>query len=94
MVEQAHTGAEQHRGEVDRDLVEQPEVNAPLNTQDADFFGTHLGHLRGYPEIQEPAKAARDSEMARALWKLSARLTSVPETIRTEAKRRSEKKTA
>jgi hypothetical protein len=32
--------------------------------------------------------------MARALWKLSARLTSVPETIRTEAKRRSEKKTA
>jgi NAD(P)-dependent dehydrogenase (short-subunit alcohol dehydrogenase family) len=52
-----------------------------------------LGHLRGYPEIQEPAKAARDSEMARALWELSARLTSAPETIRVEPKSRSEKKT-
>jgi NAD(P)-dependent dehydrogenase (short-subunit alcohol dehydrogenase family) len=43
-----------------------------------------LGHLRGYPEIQEPAKTARDSEMARTLWELSARLTSAPETIQLE----------
>jgi NAD(P)-dependent dehydrogenase (short-subunit alcohol dehydrogenase family) len=53
-----------------------------------------LGHLRGYPEIQEPAKAARDSEMARTLWELSARLTSAPETIRIEPKSRIERKTA
>ena len=43
-----------------------------------------LGHLRGYPAIQKPAKAARDSETARTLWQLSARLTGVPETIRVE----------
>jgi len=35
-----------------------------------------LGHLRGYPEAQQPSKAARDSELARRLWGLSARLTS------------------
>jgi NAD(P)-dependent dehydrogenase (short-subunit alcohol dehydrogenase family) len=43
-----------------------------------------LGHIRGYPEIHDPAKAARDSEMARKLWELSARLTSFRETIRVE----------
>jgi NAD(P)-dependent dehydrogenase (short-subunit alcohol dehydrogenase family) len=43
-----------------------------------------LGHIRGYPEIHEPAKAARDSEMARKLWELSARLTSFRETTRVE----------
>ena len=34
-----------------------------------------LGHLRGYPEIHQPSKGARDPEMARRLWDLSARLT-------------------
>ena len=34
-----------------------------------------LGHLRGYPEIQQPSKGARDPQMARRLWDLSARLT-------------------
>ena len=33
-----------------------------------------LGHLRGYPEIQQPSKGARDPQMARRLWDLSARL--------------------
>jgi NAD(P)-dependent dehydrogenase (short-subunit alcohol dehydrogenase family) len=36
-----------------------------------------LGHLRGYPEIQQPSKGARDPLMARRLWDLSARLTGV-----------------
>ena len=34
-----------------------------------------LGHLRGYPEIHQPSKGARDPQMARRLWDLSARLT-------------------
>jgi len=34
-----------------------------------------LGHLRGYPEIHQPSKGARDPQMARWLWDLSARLT-------------------
>jgi NAD(P)-dependent dehydrogenase (short-subunit alcohol dehydrogenase family) len=34
-----------------------------------------LGHLRGYPGIHQPSKDARDPEMARRLWDLSARLT-------------------
>ena len=34
-----------------------------------------LGHLRGYPEIQQPSKRAQDPQMARRLWDLSARLT-------------------
>jgi NAD(P)-dependent dehydrogenase (short-subunit alcohol dehydrogenase family) len=41
-----------------------------------------LGHLRGYPEIHQPAKGARDSETARRLWRLSASLTGTRETIR------------
>jgi NAD(P)-dependent dehydrogenase (short-subunit alcohol dehydrogenase family) len=35
-----------------------------------------LGHLRGYPEIHQPSKVARDPEAARRLWDLSALLTS------------------
>jgi NAD(P)-dependent dehydrogenase (short-subunit alcohol dehydrogenase family) len=38
-----------------------------------------LGHLRGYPEVQEPSGAARDRAAARRLWDLSARLTGVAE---------------
>ncbi len=33
------------------------------------------GHLRGYPELETPSKRARDAELARRLWDLSARLT-------------------
>ena len=32
-------------------------------------------HLRGYPEIGTPSKRARDTDLARRLWDLSARLT-------------------
>ena len=32
-------------------------------------------HLRGYPEIGTPSKRARDPDLARQLWNLSARLT-------------------
>lgn len=32
-------------------------------------------HLRGYPEIGTPSKRARDADLARRLWDLSARLT-------------------
>jgi NAD(P)-dependent dehydrogenase (short-subunit alcohol dehydrogenase family) len=53
-----------------------------------------LGHVRGYPEIQQPAKSARDSETARQLWELSARLTGIPETIRVGAEGRSEMRAA
>jgi NAD(P)-dependent dehydrogenase (short-subunit alcohol dehydrogenase family) len=53
-----------------------------------------FGHVRGRPEIHRPAKAARDSETARRLWELSARLTSTPETIGIGPKSRSETKAA
>ncbi len=36
-----------------------------------------LRHLRGYPEVIDPPKAARDADLARALWDLSARLTGI-----------------
>src|SRR5512135_2020362 len=32
-------------------------------------------HLRGYPELGTPSKGARDADLARRLWDLSARLT-------------------
>lgn len=32
-------------------------------------------HLRGYPELGTPSKKARDADLARRLWTLSARLT-------------------
>jgi NAD(P)-dependent dehydrogenase (short-subunit alcohol dehydrogenase family) len=53
-----------------------------------------LGHLRGYPEIHQPAKAARDSETARRLWRLSASLTGTRETIRVGPQSGSERKAA
>ena len=53
-----------------------------------------LGHIRGRPEIHRSAKAARDSETARRLWELSARLTGIPETIRVGPNARSERKAA
>jgi NAD(P)-dependent dehydrogenase (short-subunit alcohol dehydrogenase family) len=34
-------------------------------------------HLRGYPEVTEAPKAGRDADLARQLWEVSARLTSV-----------------
>jgi NAD(P)-dependent dehydrogenase (short-subunit alcohol dehydrogenase family) len=34
-----------------------------------------LRHLRGYPQVIDPPKAACDPELARQLWDLSARLT-------------------
>jgi hypothetical protein len=34
-----------------------------------------LGHLRGYPEIHQPSRAARDPATAHRLWELSTRLT-------------------
>ncbi len=34
-----------------------------------------LAHLRGYPEIGTPSKKAREADLARRLWDLSARLT-------------------
>jgi len=34
-----------------------------------------LQHLRGYPQVIDPPKAARDSALARRLWDLSASLT-------------------
>lgn len=36
-----------------------------------------LRHLRGYPEVINPPEAARDADLARALWDLSARLTGI-----------------
>ena len=53
-----------------------------------------LGHVRGYPEIHQPAKSARDSQTARQLWELSARLTGIRETIRVAPEGRSEMKAA
>lgn len=34
-------------------------------------------HLRGYPALGRPAKRARDADVARQLWELSAQLTNV-----------------
>ena len=34
-----------------------------------------LAHLRGYPELGTPSKKARDADLARRLWDISARLT-------------------
>jgi NAD(P)-dependent dehydrogenase (short-subunit alcohol dehydrogenase family) len=34
-------------------------------------------HLRGYPEVTQAPKASRDGGLARQLWEVSARLTSV-----------------
>ncbi len=34
-----------------------------------------LRHLRGYPDVTDPPKAARDSDVAQQLWDLSVRLT-------------------
>jgi NAD(P)-dependent dehydrogenase (short-subunit alcohol dehydrogenase family) len=53
-----------------------------------------LGHVRGYPEIHQPAKSARDSETARQLWELSARLTGTRETIQVGPESTSEMKAA
>ncbi len=44
--------------------------------------GSYIGHerwphLRGYPALGRPAKRARDADVARRLWELSARLTDV-----------------
>lgn len=46
-----------------------------------------LGHVRGYPEIQEPSGAARDAESARRLWDISTKLTGLGQTINTEPSR-------
>lgn len=35
-----------------------------------------LGHLRGFPEIRQPSKAARDPELASRLWDLTSELTT------------------
>jgi NAD(P)-dependent dehydrogenase (short-subunit alcohol dehydrogenase family) len=55
-----------------------------------------LGHLRGYPEVHQPAKNARDPEMARRLWALSARLTGTQATIHIQVQRdsKTERQTA
>lgn len=42
--------------------------------------GSYVGpdgfqHLRGNPQVHEPAKAATDAQTAARLWELSARLT-------------------
>jgi NAD(P)-dependent dehydrogenase (short-subunit alcohol dehydrogenase family) len=44
--------------------------------------GSYVGpggfrHLRGYPELATPSKAARDVEVGRRLWELSEQLTAV-----------------
>jgi NAD(P)-dependent dehydrogenase (short-subunit alcohol dehydrogenase family) len=71
------------------------EYAATEDVPGASYVGPNgLGHVRGYPEIHQPAKSARDSETARQLWELSARLTSTPETIRIGPESRSEMKTA
>ena len=39
-----------------------------------------FGHLRGFPEIGTPSKAAMDAGVARDLWEVSARLTNTDST--------------
>jgi NAD(P)-dependent dehydrogenase (short-subunit alcohol dehydrogenase family) len=41
-----------------------------------------LGLLRGYPEIHQPSRAARDPATAHRLWELSTRLTGNGQTAR------------
>jgi NAD(P)-dependent dehydrogenase (short-subunit alcohol dehydrogenase family) len=44
-----------------------------------------IGHLRGYPEIHQPSKAAQDPETARRLWDLSVRLTGADQSSHASA---------
>lgn len=40
------------------------------------YVGPHgIGHLRGYPIVHGTSKRAKDTDMARKLWDLSAELT-------------------
>jgi NAD(P)-dependent dehydrogenase (short-subunit alcohol dehydrogenase family) len=49
---------------------------ATQNVPGASYIGPDgLAHLRGYPKIGTPSKRARDADLARRLWDLSARLT-------------------
>jgi NAD(P)-dependent dehydrogenase (short-subunit alcohol dehydrogenase family) len=41
-----------------------------------------LAHMRGYPGIALPSRAAQDPEFARRLWDLSARLTGIDSRVR------------
>jgi hypothetical protein len=36
-----------------------------------------LGHFRGYPQIHQPGRAARNPELARRLWDVAATLTRI-----------------
>jgi hypothetical protein len=38
-------------------------------------------HVKGYPEISKPAKAARNADLARRLWDVSVRLTNTDSTV-------------
>lgn len=38
-------------------------------------------HAKGYPEIARPSRAARNGELARRLWDVSARLTGTGSTV-------------
>ena len=42
-----------------------------------DYFGPHLGELRGYPKRVGRSRAARDDTTARRLWQVSEELTGV-----------------
>ena len=61
--------------------------------------GSYVGpdgfaHLRGYPEIHEPSTTARDPQVARRLWQLSAHLTGIEPAIRVAPERALEAGTA
>jgi hypothetical protein len=66
------------------------EYAATQDVPEGSYVGPGLGHLRGYPELHQPAKTARDPEMARRIWALSARLTGIEATIKIPVERDSE----
>lgn len=54
--------------------------------------GSYVGpdgfaHLRGYPKLEAPTKAAQDADLAQKLWTLSTRLTGIdqPNALPTKA---------
>jgi NAD(P)-dependent dehydrogenase (short-subunit alcohol dehydrogenase family) len=49
------------------------------------FVGPNgLGHLRGHPEVVQPANASQDPDLARRLWKRSAELTMTDSPVLTQ----------
>jgi NAD(P)-dependent dehydrogenase (short-subunit alcohol dehydrogenase family) len=65
---------------------------ASVDLPGGSFVGpSGFGHLRGYPGLHLPSAEARDADLARNLWDLSARLTGTDPVVALTPARRSSK---